>query len=78
LSLALVFLAAQFHFCADFTPGSASHFCPFCATAGAAIAASAPTIGFAPANAQIELPSGPFAISPGALLSLSPRAPPSL
>jgi len=79
LLLGLVFLAAQFHFCADLTSAnSASHFCPFCATAGAAIAASIPTIGLAPANTPVELAPGQFSVCAAVWFSISPRAPPSL
>ncbi len=79
LLLGLVFLAAQFHFCADLTSASgASHFCPYCATAGVAIAASAPSIGLAPANAPIELAPAQVLASVDVWFSIAPRAPPSL
>jgi hypothetical protein len=79
LLLGLVFLAAQFHFCADLTSAnSTSHFCPFCATAGSAIATALPTIGLAPANAQVDFVPTRVLVSPGVWYSISPRAPPSL
>ena len=79
LLLGLIFLAAQFHFCADLTStAAASHFCPYCATTGAAIAASAPSISLAPAQAPVEFsPSQVFA-SADAWFNVAPRAPPSL
>jgi hypothetical protein len=79
LLLGLVFLAAQFHFCADLTSAkSASHFCPFCATAGVAIATTAPTIGLAPVNAPVELAPSQVLVSAEVWFSIAPRAPPSL
>lgn len=77
--LGLVFLAAQFHFCADVTSANgASHFCPFCATAGAAMAAYAPAIGLAPANTPVERTATQVHVSTDAWFSIVPRAPPSL
>jgi hypothetical protein len=79
LLLGLVFLAAQFHFCADLTSANGtSHFCPFCAAAGAAIAASAPSIGLAPAHAPVELTPAQVLASADVWFSIAPRAPPSL
>ena len=79
LLLGLVFLAAQFHFCADLTSGTGtSHFCPFCATAGAVIATNAPAIGLAPANAPVELIPPQVLASADVCFSIAPRAPPSL
>jgi hypothetical protein len=80
LLLGLVFLAAQFHFCADLTAANngGPHFCPFCATAGVAIATSIPTIGLAPAIVPMELMPAQVVISAEATFSISPRAPPSL
>ena len=77
--LGLVFLAAQFHFCADLTSANGvSHFCPFCAAAGTAIAASAPSIGVAPANARFEWAPAQVLASAEVWFSIAPRAPPSL
>ena len=78
LLLGLVFLAAQFHFCADLTYSGASHFCPYCATAGVAMAAAAPAIGPAPANAPIEMAPPEVFASADVWFSIAPRAPPSL
>jgi len=78
LLLGLVFLAAQFHFCADLASANGtSHFCPFCATAGAAIAASAPAIGLAPAIAPVEGTPTHTLVSTDAWFSIAPRAPPA-
>ena len=79
LLLGLVFLAAQFHFCADLaTATGAPHFCPFCATAGAVIATSAPAIGLAPVNAPVEGTATQILVSTDAWFSIAPRAPPLL
>ena len=79
LLLGLVFLAAQFHFCADLTSANGtSHFCPFCATAGAAVATSVPSISLAPANAPVELTPAQVLASAEVWFSIVPRAPPSL
>jgi|ERR1700690_1103087 hypothetical protein len=79
LLLGLIFLAAQFHFCGDLSAGSNSaHFCPFCATAGSAIATPIPTIGLAQIMVRLEvIPTDP-PISAEVALSIAPRAPPSL
>jgi hypothetical protein len=78
LLLGFVFLAAQFHFCADLTSATGtSHVCPFCATTGAAIAPSAPLIGLAPANAAVEWTPPQQLVSTDAWFTIAPRAPPS-
>ena len=77
LLLGLVFLAAQFHFCADLTSGT-SHFCPFCATTGAAIATAVPTIGLAPAIVPVELAPAQVLASTDVWFNIAPRAPPLL
>lgn len=79
LLLGVIFLAAQFHFCADLTLGSAgSHFCPFCSTAGAAVTPQSPNITIVPVTNSLVI-LAVFSL----LLTLlprpiSPRAPPSL
>jgi hypothetical protein len=77
LLLGIVFLAAQFHFCADLSAGSNAHFCPFCSTAGVAIAAQTPILGVAPIMARLEILSAQVLFSPEIALSISPRAPPA-
>lgn len=77
--LALVFLAAQFHFCADLSASNTSgHFCPFCSTAGVAIATYIPVLELAPAAARLEVRAMEAPVSAGIALSISPRAPPVL
>ena len=79
LLLGLVFLAAQFHFCADLTSSSAaSHFCPFCATTGAAIAPFIPTMSLAPSIAAAEMALAQSFVSAEAVSTISSRAPPAL
>jgi len=79
LLVGLVFLAVRFHLCTELTSAnSASHFCPHCATASAAIAASAPSFGLAPANTFVECAPGPFHASTDAWFRITLRAPPSL
>jgi len=76
--LALVFLAAQFHFCADTGTGSANgHFCPFCSTAGAAVATYVPVLDLAPVATRLELGAEQTPASAEIALSISPRAPPA-
>jgi hypothetical protein len=78
LLLGLVFLLAQFHFCADLSTGNGSgHFCPFCSTAGAAIATHVPLLGLAPATVRLEARPAETARSSEGALSISPRAPPA-
>ena len=79
LLLGIVFLAAQFHFCADLTAtASASHFCPTCSTAGSVVAAQTPVMAIVPVMNRLEMAPlvvSEFAAVPGAI---SPRAPPAL
>jgi len=78
LLLALIFLAIQFHFCADLSAGNSSgHFCPFCFTAGAALATHVPFLGLAPAVVRLEARPAETPVPSEVALSLSPRAPPA-
>lgn len=75
--LAMIFLGAQFHFCADHQPGpSASHICPICAPGAWALPApaiAAPTAGPA---ARLEV-TPPRTVTLASIpLAISPRAPP--
>jgi hypothetical protein len=80
LLVAVGFLAAQFHFCADLTAGpSGSHLCPLCSTAGAAIVSSSVSVATPVSIAKpLETLVIAFAVSAELSPSLSPRAPPSL
>ena len=45
LLLGVIFLGAQFHFCADLTgTPSASHICPVCSTAGSVVLTQSPVM----------------------------------
>src|SRR5215831_20880087 len=75
LLLGLIFLAAQFHFCADLSAGNSSgHFCPFCSTAGAAVATHVPLLGSAPATVRLEARLAETAVSS----EVAPSAPPAV
>ena len=77
LLLGLIFLAAQFHFCADLNGGpKRTHFCPFCASAAAAIAADSPILGMAPAVPRLEIARPQLLSATEVALLLSSRAPP--
>jgi len=79
LLLGLIFLAAQFHFCADLSAlNSSGHFCPFCSTAGAAVATHVPLLGSAPATVRLEVRLAETAVSSEVAPSTSPRAPPAI
>jgi hypothetical protein len=78
--LGLIFLAAQFHFCADLSsrPGGGSHPCQLCSTAGSAI--TTPTLNLAIVPLFDRLEFLVTILSPSVELprATSPRAPPSL
>ena len=77
--LAIIFLAGQFHFCADTNSGGyASHICPFCATAGSAVFTPALSLAMIPVLTKLEVAAVAFEISVAAARTTSPRAPPSL
>jgi hypothetical protein len=75
LLLGVVFLAGQFHFCAD---PSATHICPFCATAGSAILTPTPSINLIPVLQRLEIAAVAFEISFDTPRTATPRAPPAL
>ena len=77
--LAILFLAGQFHLCADSNAaGVASHICPFCATAGSAIFTPALSLAMIPVLTKLEVVAVAFEISADVARTMSPRAPPSL
>jgi hypothetical protein len=79
LLLGIVFLAAQFHFCADLTSDPASsHICPFCTAAGSAMVEQSPSVAIVPIVNRLENPAVVFLISAAIPRATSPRAPPSL
>jgi hypothetical protein len=79
LLLGIVFLAAQFHFCADLTSGpTGSHICPFCTAAGSAMVAQSPRVAIVPVVNRLENRAVVFFFSAAIPRATSPRAPPSL
>jgi hypothetical protein len=77
--LGIVFLGAQFHFCADLTSTPlASHICPICSTVGSVVATQAPGVAMVPVVNRLEVaPLVVFDLS-AAPRATSPRAPPAL
>jgi len=79
LLVAVGFLAAQLHSCADLTAGPAgSHICPLCSATASAILSPAPVVTTAADAKPLEIFSQVLAVSAELSPSLSPRAPPSL
>jgi len=79
LLLGVVFLGAQFHFCADVSAAqTASHACPVCSVAGSAIAATSPSIAIIPVTNRLEVAAAVVAIFSAVPRAISPRAPPAL
>jgi hypothetical protein len=79
LLLGIIFLAAQFHFCADLNSGpSGSHPCQLCSTAGSAITTQALALAVAPVVKRLELPAKTLSPSVEVPRSTSPRAPPAV
>jgi hypothetical protein len=78
LLLGIVFLAAQFHFCADLTSDPYSlHICPFCSVAGSAILMRPPSIAIMPIVSRLERTAVVFDVFYAVPCATSPRAPPS-
>ncbi len=79
LLLGVIFLGAQFHFCADLTATpSASHVCPVCSTAAFVVATPSPVIAIVPVTNRLEVAPIVFSVSSAVLRAISPRAPPAL
>lgn len=79
LLLAVIFLGAQFHYCADLSSGpSSSHICPLCSVAGSAVAPSLPSIAVAPATERLEIAAVLTNASPEIPDAVSPRGPPAV
>jgi len=77
--LAIAFLGAQFHFCADIgSSPTGSHVCPVCSHAGAAISARAPGISLIPVVLRLEATPLVVAVSSAVPRAIAPRAPPAL
>lgn len=79
LLLGIVFLAAQFHFCADLKSGpGGSHPCQLCSTAGTAITPQAISLSVVPTVRPLEVFALVLAPSIEVSRATSPRAPPAL
>lgn len=77
LLLGMVFLVAQFHFCADLTSNPmGSHDCPFCAAADSAIVTQVPRIILVPILNPLESWAVSFNVCSEPPSATSPRAPP--
>lgn len=78
LLLGIIFLGAQFHFCTDVSASaSATHFCPVCSVAGAALATPSPTVAMIPATDRLEVDALVVSLSSALPRAVSPRAPPA-
>jgi hypothetical protein len=78
LLLVVLFVGAQFHFCADLTAPSGPHFCPVCSTTGFAMAAEMVSIPVAAVAHRLESVRSLLHVSNDVPSAISPRAPPSL
>jgi hypothetical protein len=79
LLLGIVFLGAQFHFCADLTATpSASHICPICSTVGSVVATQTPSIDIVPVLDRLEVAPLVVSVFSAVPRATSPRAPPAL
>jgi hypothetical protein len=77
--LGIIFLGAQFHFCADLTSSpSDSHVCPVCSAASSAVAPQSPSIAIVPVTNRLVVPEVILAVSAVLPRAISPRAPPAL
>jgi hypothetical protein len=79
LLLGIIFLAAQFHMCADLTSGPANpHMCPICSVAGSMVVTQSPAITTIPLVNRLEISVTPVSLSFELPRAISPRAPPAL
>ena len=79
LLLGVIFLGAQFHFCADLTvTPSASHICPVCSAVGSVVATQSPVIAIVPVMNRLEVAPLVVSVSSAVPRATSPRAPPAL
>jgi hypothetical protein len=78
LLLGIIFLAAQFHFCADLNsvPGG-THPCQLCSTAGTAITTQTLDLAVVPVVNRLEVFVATLSPSVEVLSTTSPRAPPA-
>src|SRR4029077_1530747 len=79
LFLGVIFLGAQFHFCADLTVvPCASHICPLCSSTGSVVATQSPVIAIVPVTNRLEVAPLVGSVSSAVPRATSPRAPPAL
>lgn len=79
LLLGVLFLGAQFHFCADSSASpSGSHVCPVCSAVGSVVATSSPSIAVIPVSNRLEIAPLVLSIFSAVPRAISPRAPPAL
>lgn len=79
LLLGIIFLAAQFHFCADLNAGpGGSHPCQLCSTAGSAITTQTLDLAIAPVVDRLEVFVTILSPSVAVPRATAPRAPPAL
>ncbi len=79
LLLGMIFLAAQFHFCADLNSGlGTSHPCQLCSAAASAIATQTPHLAIVPVADRLEVFVAILAPSVELPRTTSPRAPPAV
>ncbi|HWZ99564.1 MAG TPA: hypothetical protein VN025_17535 [Candidatus Dormibacteraeota bacterium] len=77
LLLAILFLAAQFHQCADLSANSSSsHVCPVCSVAGTIVTPESPVIAFVSTEARFVGEPAPRVVSSHIPYAASPRASP--
>lgn len=79
LFLGIIFLAAQFHFCADLNSGpGGSHPCQLCSTAGTAVTTQTLHLAVVPVVDRLEILLAILSPSVEVPRATSPRAPPVL
>jgi hypothetical protein len=79
LLLGIIFLAAQFHFCADLNSGpSGSHPCQLCSTAGSAVTTPTLDLDVVPVVNRLEVFAKVVSPSLEVQRFTSPRAPPAI
>lgn len=79
LLLAVIFLGAQFHYCADLSAGpSSSHICPTCSTIGSVVVPQSPGLLLSATVDLLEFAVVAVVFSTELPHATSPRAPPQL
>lgn len=79
LLLAILFLAAQFHQCADLTTNATtSHVCPVCSAAATVVTTESPVIAFVSTETAFVAHAAPRVVSSHIPYAASPRASPAV